>query len=110
MTTTTLHANSAAMSNQQRVSAIIYHSLYFLLTSQLSAYEGIEITTRSHPEAFPSALRQKRKTQTKQHDKGDQGTLVRIYFRLPLSEILIHALNPPGVRKMPFMRTLARVV
>ncbi|KAG1873994.1 DNA-directed RNA polymerase I kDa polypeptide [Suillus tomentosus] len=32
-----------------------------------SSYENIEITTRSHPEAFPSALRQKRKTQTKVH-------------------------------------------
>jgi hypothetical protein len=33
-----------------------------------TAYENIEITTRSHPEAFPSALRQKRKTQTKVHE------------------------------------------
>ncbi|KAG6852559.1 hypothetical protein C0991_010931 [Blastosporella zonata] len=41
-----------------------------------SSYEDIEITTRSHPDAFPSALRQKRKTQTKMHEKGDQGTLV----------------------------------
>ena len=41
-----------------------------------AAYDNIVITTRSHPDAFPSALRQKRKTQTKQHDKGDQGTLV----------------------------------
>ena len=32
-----------------------------------AAYENIEIVTRSHPEAFPSALRQKRKTQTKVH-------------------------------------------
>ncbi|KAG1839628.1 transcription factor S-II-domain-containing protein [Suillus subalutaceus] len=32
-----------------------------------SSYENIEITTRSHPDAFPSALRQKRKTQTKVH-------------------------------------------
>ncbi|KAH7910021.1 hypothetical protein BJ138DRAFT_1173402 [Hygrophoropsis aurantiaca] len=32
-----------------------------------TSYENIEITTRSHPEAFPSALRQKRKTQTKIH-------------------------------------------
>ena len=32
-----------------------------------TAYENIEIVTRSHPEAFPSALRQKRKTQTKVH-------------------------------------------
>ena len=29
------------------------------------AYENIEIITRSHPDAFPSALHQKRKTQTK---------------------------------------------
>ncbi|EIM91986.1 DNA-directed RNA polymerase, partial [Stereum hirsutum FP-91666 SS1] len=33
-----------------------------------SSYENIEITTRSHPDAFPSALRQKRKTQTKTHE------------------------------------------
>lgn len=32
-----------------------------------TAYENIEITTRSHPDAFPSALQQKRKTQTKTH-------------------------------------------
>jgi len=32
-----------------------------------SSYENIEITTRSHPDAFPSALQQKRKTQTKTH-------------------------------------------
>lgn len=31
----------------------------------LIAFENIEITTRSHPDAFPSALHQKRKTQTK---------------------------------------------
>ncbi|KAI5897302.1 DNA-directed RNA polymerase I kDa polypeptide [Schizophyllum commune H4-8] len=41
-----------------------------------TSYEDIEITTRSHPDAFPSALRQKRKTQTKHHETGDQGTLV----------------------------------
>ncbi|KAJ6614905.1 hypothetical protein B0H10DRAFT_2043094, partial [Mycena sp. CBHHK59/15] len=41
-----------------------------------AAYENTEITTRSDPDAFPSALRQKRKTQTKLHDQGDQGTLV----------------------------------
>ncbi|KAG5339729.1 hypothetical protein C0989_003917 [Termitomyces sp. Mn162] len=41
-----------------------------------SSYENTEITTRSHPDAFPSALQQKRKTQTKRHEKGDQGTLV----------------------------------
>lgn len=36
-----------------------------------SSYENIEITTRSHPDAFPSALRQKRKTQTKVHDADE---------------------------------------
>ncbi|KAF4623571.1 hypothetical protein D9613_001558 [Agrocybe pediades] len=41
-----------------------------------SSYENVVITTHSHPEAFPSALRQKRKTQTKHHDTGDMGTLV----------------------------------
>ncbi|KAF8885223.1 hypothetical protein CPB84DRAFT_1788449 [Gymnopilus junonius] len=41
-----------------------------------SSYENVIITTRSAPEAFPSALRQKRKIQTKLHETGDQGTLV----------------------------------
>ncbi|KAJ7719230.1 DNA-directed RNA polymerase I kDa polypeptide [Mycena maculata] len=41
-----------------------------------SAYENTVITTRSDPDAFPSALRQKRKTQTKLHEGGDKGTLV----------------------------------
>ncbi|KJA29477.1 hypothetical protein HYPSUDRAFT_176452 [Hypholoma sublateritium FD-334 SS-4] len=41
-----------------------------------TSYENVSITTRSAPEAFPSALRQKRKTQTKHHETGDQGTLV----------------------------------
>ena len=49
-----------------------------------AAYDNIVITTRSHPDAFPSALRQKRKTQTKQHEKGDQGTLVE--------HLLVHTL------------------
>ncbi|KAJ7630313.1 DNA-directed RNA polymerase I kDa polypeptide [Roridomyces roridus] len=40
-----------------------------------SSYENTVITTRSDPDAFPSALRQKRKTQTKVHESGDQGTL-----------------------------------
>ncbi|KAI0317916.1 transcription factor S-II-domain-containing protein [Amylostereum chailletii] len=39
-----------------------------------SSYENLEIQTRSHPDAFPSALRQKRKTQTKIHE-GDAGLL-----------------------------------
>ncbi|ESK95578.1 dna-directed rna polymerase i kda polypeptide [Moniliophthora roreri MCA 2997] len=41
-----------------------------------TSYENIEVTTRSHPDAFPSPLRQKRKTQTKSHDSGDKGTMV----------------------------------
>lgn len=41
-----------------------------------SSYENIRITTHSHPDAFPSALRQKRKTQTKHHEGADQGTAV----------------------------------
>lgn len=41
-----------------------------------AAYENVEITTRSHPDAFPSALKQKRTTQTKLHDQGHQGMLV----------------------------------
>ncbi|KAL1698912.1 hypothetical protein EV121DRAFT_284481 [Schizophyllum commune] len=51
-----------------------------------TSYEDIEITTRSHPDAFPSALRQKRKTQTKHHETGDQGTLVRMYRYLGKGE------------------------
>ncbi|KAF9261876.1 DNA-directed RNA polymerase I kDa polypeptide [Marasmius fiardii PR-910] len=41
-----------------------------------SSYEDIQVTTRSHPDAFPSPLRQKRKTQTKAHESGDKGALV----------------------------------
>ena len=36
-----------------------------------TAYENIEITTRSHPDAFPSALQQKRSTQTKTHNADE---------------------------------------
>ncbi|KAF9073971.1 DNA-directed RNA polymerase I kDa polypeptide [Rhodocollybia butyracea] len=41
-----------------------------------TSYENIKITTRSHPDAFPSVLRQKRKTQTKTHDSENLGDLV----------------------------------
>ncbi|KAF8641543.1 hypothetical protein AX16_009920 [Volvariella volvacea WC 439] len=41
-----------------------------------SSYEDMEIITYSHPDAFPSSLRQKRKIQTKLHQQGDQGTLM----------------------------------
>ncbi|KDQ17520.1 hypothetical protein BOTBODRAFT_53117 [Botryobasidium botryosum FD-172 SS1] len=40
----------------------------------VSSYENFEVTTRSHPDAFPSALRQKRTTQTKAHASVDIGT------------------------------------
>jgi len=39
-----------------------------------SSYENTEIVTHSHPDAFPSALLQKRKTQTKIHE-GDAALL-----------------------------------
>jgi hypothetical protein len=36
-----------------------------------SGYLDIKITMQSHPDGFPSALRQKRKMQTKIHVDGD---------------------------------------
>ena len=48
-----------------------------LISSLFLAYENIEIVTRSHPEAFPSALAQKRKTQTKIHESDDALLRVR---------------------------------
>jgi hypothetical protein len=36
-----------------------------------TAYENSKITTHSHPEAFPSSLRQLRKTTTKVHEGSD---------------------------------------
>lgn len=41
-----------------------------------TAYESIVVTTQSHPDAFPSALRQKRKIQTKVHESGETRTKV----------------------------------
>lgn len=51
------------------------YTLTFL--NPATAYENIEITTRSHPDAFPSALRQKRKTQTKTHEATEG--LLKVY-------------------------------
>jgi hypothetical protein len=65
-----------------------------------AAYENVIITTRSDPEAFPSALRQKRKTQTKHHETGDQGTLVR---RLLEQVFLAKHSRIIGVREVPIM-------
>ncbi|KAJ3485711.1 hypothetical protein NLI96_g4769 [Meripilus lineatus] len=45
-----------------------------------SSYENIEIVTKSHPDAFPSALHQKRKTQTKVHE-GE--TLLKVTEKCP---------------------------
>lgn len=36
----------------------------------LLAFENIEVVTRSHPDAFPSALRDARKIQTTQHESS----------------------------------------
>lgn len=46
-----------------------------------AAYENIEIVTRSHPDAFPSPLRQKGKTQTKLHDAND--ALLKVTEKCP---------------------------
>ncbi|KZT09025.1 DNA-directed RNA polymerase I kDa polypeptide [Laetiporus sulphureus 93-53] len=46
-----------------------------------SSYENIETVTRSHPDAFPSLLRQKGKTQTKVHDAND--ALLKVTERCP---------------------------
>lgn len=76
------HASNALMKNPQvvgphlsdrRLLPLIYGRPY---AQNNTAYDGIEVITRSHPDAFPSALRQKRKTQTKLHEEGDKGTLV----------------------------------
>jgi len=40
----------------------------------VTSYENTVVTTRSHPDAFPSALRLKRTTQTKIHEGADLGT------------------------------------
>lgn len=65
-----------------------------------TAYENIEIVTRSHPDAFPSPLHQKRKTQTKVHAGED--ALLRVRSRHPLRRLyLITALCPQVTEKCP---------
>ena len=59
-----------------------------LISSLFLAYENIEIVTRSHPEAFPSALAQKRKTQTKIHESDD--ALLRVRWVVLIWLYLIH--------------------
>ncbi|EIN04388.1 DNA-directed RNA polymerase I kDa polypeptide [Punctularia strigosozonata HHB-11173 SS5] len=46
-----------------------------------SSYDNIEIVTRSNPDALPSALRQKRKTQTKAH--SGESALLKVTERCP---------------------------
>lgn len=87
-------ANSVG--SQRRRQVRLYHSFYTftVLNNYVCAnlaYENIVITTRSHPEAFPSVLRQKRKTQTKVHESGETRMIVRyfIYFaRTPLTILI----------------------
>jgi hypothetical protein len=78
-----LSANSVAVKSLLLVSPA---ACWFLRWHEKNvAYENVIVTTRSDPEAFPSALRQKRKTETKQHEKGDQGTLVSCRFSCAFS-------------------------
>lgn len=72
-------ANNVVMSSLRAVSCT-RHSRVFEVDKEI-AYENIEIITRSHPDAFPSALRQKGKTQTKVHDTED--ALVKVTEKCP---------------------------
>ncbi len=58
-----------------------------------TAYDNIETLTHSHPDAFPSALQQKRKTQTKIHSQGDQGTLVWAFFHRKNKILIQHLIH-----------------
>ena len=72
-------ANNVAIKNLPVVSYTCKASskMLVLILAMFLAYENIEIVTRSHPEAFPSALAQKRKTQTKIHESDDALLRVR---------------------------------
>lgn len=65
-----------------------------------TAYENITIVTRSHPDAFPSALRQKGKTQTKTHDSEDALLKVRP-LKLFIPSSRSHDYCAVGHRKVP---------
>lgn len=62
-----------------------------------TAYENSKITTHSHPDAFPSSLRQLRKTTTKIHEGSDallkvttvtfSGVMLWIFYIGQVSEI-----------------------
>jgi DNA-directed RNA polymerase subunit RPC12/RpoP len=51
------------------------------------AYENTVVTTRSHPDAFPSALKLKRTTQTKIHEGADLGTKVTAHENASSGEL-----------------------
>lgn len=74
----------AVQARRTRVLYVISAADHRVLTAT-TAYENIEIVTRSHPDAFPSALSQKRKTQTKVH----QG------------KVLPKVRHPPQIHKHP---------
>lgn len=71
--------------------------LTFLLLA--TAYENIDITTRSHPDAFPSALRQKRKTQTKTHEATEG--LLKVYIVFLTSATLLTVADCRSQRNVP---------
>lgn len=59
---------------------------FLRVTDNPKAYENIEIITRSHPDAFPSPLRQKGKTQTKVHEANEallKARLLAVHEPLP---------------------------
>ena len=97
-------ASSADTSNRRLVCDI--HTRGFTphtdTATATAAYENIEIITRSHPDAFPSALSQKRKTQTKIH----QGkVLPKVHTATRRNRTSNHHSLLPGLGKMSRMWT-----
>ena len=62
---------SAVISSLRAVCSICILRIFALKSHLCTAYENSKITTYSHPDAFPSSLRQKRKTRTKVHEGSD---------------------------------------
>jgi hypothetical protein len=62
--------SSAVISSLRAVCPICGLPRYFTFDI-CTAYENSKITTYSHPDAFPSSLRQRRKTRTKVHEGSD---------------------------------------
>lgn len=74
-------ASSAATKSRRVVSRTHVSSYSHSRANWRAAYENIEIVTRSHPDAFPSPLRQKGKTQTKVHEADD--ALLKVTEKCP---------------------------